>query len=52
MEYGLSQMSSQIEATTFFGEAMQSVALGQMTSAEAVDYIDEMLQEQISIIGE
>lgn len=52
MEHGLSQMSSQIEATTFFGEAMQSVALGQMTSAEAVDYIDEMLQEQISIIGE
>lgn len=52
MEHGLSQMSSQIEATTFFGEAMQSVALGQMTSAEAVDYIDEMLQEQLSIIGE
>jgi len=51
MEHGLSQMSSQIEATTFFGEAMQSVALGQMTSEEAVDYIDEMLQEQISIIG-
>ena len=51
MEHGLSQMSSQIEATTFFGEAMQSVALGQWTSKQAVDYIDEMLQEQISIIG-
>ena len=52
MENGLSQMSSQIEATTFFGEAMQNVALGQWTSAEAVDYIDQNLQEQISIIGE
>ena len=52
MEYGLSQMSSQIEATTFFGEAMQSVALGRWTSQEAVDYIDQMLQEQIDIIGE
>jgi ABC-type glycerol-3-phosphate transport system substrate-binding protein len=51
MEHGLSQMSSQIEATTFFGEAMQNVALGQWTSKEAVDYIDEMLQEQLSIIG-
>ncbi len=52
MEHGLSQMSSQIEATTFFGEAMQNVALGQWTSKEAVDYIDEMLQEQIAIISE
>jgi ABC-type glycerol-3-phosphate transport system substrate-binding protein len=50
MEYGLSQMSSQIEATTFFGEAMQNVALGQWSSKEAVDYIDENLQEQISLI--
>lgn len=52
MENGLSQMSSQIEATTFFGEAMQNVALGQWTSVEAVDYIDQNLQEQLSIIGE
>ena len=52
MEHGLSQMSSQIEATTFFGEAIQSVALGQWTSEEAVDYIDQNLQEQISIISE
>jgi multiple sugar transport system substrate-binding protein len=50
MEHGLSQMSSQIEATTFFGEAMQNVALGKWTSKEAVDYIDQNLQEQISII--
>lgn len=52
MEAGLSQMASQIEATTFFGEAIQSVALGQWTSEEAVDYIDEMLQEQLAIINE
>lgn len=52
MENGLSQISSQIEATTFFGEAMQSVALGIQTSEEAVDYIDQQLQEQIAIIGE
>ncbi|MHC1782203.1 MAG: ABC transporter substrate-binding protein [Anaerolineaceae bacterium] len=50
MEHGLSQMSSQIEATTFFGEAMQNVALEQWSSEEAVDYIDENLQEQITLI--
>ena len=50
MEHGLSQMSSQIEATTFFGEALQSVALGMQTSVKAVDFIDQQLQEQISII--
>lgn len=52
MENGLSQMSSQIEATTFFGEAIQSVALGQWTPEEAVDYIDQMLQEQFAIINQ
>ncbi len=51
MEHGLSQLSSQIEATTFFGEAMQSVALGMMTSEEAVDYIDVSLQDQLALIG-
>jgi multiple sugar transport system substrate-binding protein len=50
MENGLNQMSSQIEATTFFGEAIQSVALGTQTSAEAVDFIDQKLQELIEII--
>jgi ABC-type glycerol-3-phosphate transport system substrate-binding protein len=50
MEHGLSQMSSQIESTTFFGEAMQSVALGKETSAQAVDYIDQQLQDQIALI--
>lgn len=50
MEHGLSRLSSQIEATTFFGEAMQSVAFGIQTAAEAVDYIDEQLQEQVAII--
>ena len=52
MEHGLSQMSSQIEATTFFGEAMQNVALGRWTSMEAVDYIDQNLQEQLDIINQ
>jgi ABC-type glycerol-3-phosphate transport system substrate-binding protein len=51
MEYGLSQMSSQIEATMFFGEAMQSVALGKQTSKQAVDYIDKQLREQLAIIA-
>ncbi len=50
MEAGLSQMASQIEATTFFGEALQSVALGQWKPKEAVEYIDKKLQEQIAII--
>jgi len=52
MEHGLSQLSSQIEATTFIGEALQSVALGMETASEAVDFIDEQLQEQIEIIAE
>lgn len=51
MEHEFSMLCSQIESTTFFGEAMQSVALGTMTAEEAVDYIDEMLQEQIDLIG-
>lgn len=51
MEHGLSQLSSAIESTTFFGEAIQGVALGTRTSTNAVDYIDEQLQEQIANIG-
>lgn len=51
MENGLSQLSSQIESTTFFGEAIQSVALGMQTPKQAVDNIDQQLQEQIAIIG-
>ena len=50
MEHEFSGLCSQIESTTFFGEAMQSVALGTMSSREAVEYIDEMLQEQIAIL--
>jgi ABC-type glycerol-3-phosphate transport system substrate-binding protein len=50
MEAGLNQLDAQIEATTFFGEAMQGVALGQQTCAQAVDYIDQKLQEQIATI--
>lgn len=50
MEHEFSGLCSQIESTTFFGEAMQSVALGTMTSREAVEYIDECLQEQIEIL--
>lgn len=52
MEAGLSQMASQIEATTFFGEAIQAVALDMQSSADAVDYIDAQLQEQLAVIGE
>jgi ABC-type glycerol-3-phosphate transport system substrate-binding protein len=51
MEHGLSQLSSQIESTTFFGDAIQGVALGTRTSTDAVDYIDQQLQEQIANIG-
>ncbi len=51
MEAGLNQMASQIESTTFFGEAIQSAALGQWTAEKAVDYIDQMLQEQLAVIG-
>lgn len=50
MEHEFSGLCSQIESTTFFGEAMQSVALGTMTSREAVEYIDECLREQIEIL--
>jgi len=51
MEHGLSQMSSQIESTTFFGEALQSVALGLQSPKDAVEYIDQQLQKQLAIIG-
>ena len=50
MEHEFSGLCSQIESTTFFGEAMQSVALGTMTARDAVEYIDEQLQEQIAIL--
>lgn len=52
MEAGLSQMASQIEATTFFGEAIQSVALDMQTPEQAVDYIDSQLQVQLDVIGQ
>lgn len=52
MEHEFSGLCSQIESTTFFGEAMQSVALGTMPAREAVEYIDEQLQEQIAILEE
>ncbi|MDR1074572.1 MAG: extracellular solute-binding protein, partial [Treponema sp.] len=51
MESGLNELSGQIEATTYFGEAIQSVALGQWTSSQAVDYIDQNLREQIETIS-
>ena len=44
-------MSSQIEATTFFGESLQSVALGLQSPKDAVEFIDQQLQEQLAIIG-
>lgn len=50
MENGLSQLSAQIESTTFFGETLQSVALGMENSEDAIEYIDQMLQEQISLL--
>jgi multiple sugar transport system substrate-binding protein len=50
MENGLSQMSSQIEATTFFGENMQSAALGAQGAAKAVDTIDQQLRELLEVI--
>ena len=50
MEHEFSGLCSQIESTTFFGEAMQSVALGTMSSKDAVAFIDEQLQEQIAIL--
>ena len=52
MEHEFSGLCSQIESTTFIGEAMQSVALGTMSSKEAVDYIDEQLQEQIALLDQ
>lgn len=50
MENGLSPLSSQIESTTFFGETLQGVALDLLSVEDAVEIIDEMLQEQIAII--
>ena len=51
MENGMNQLNTSMQATTFFGENMQSVALGMMDSEEAIALIDEGLVEQIDMIG-
>ena len=52
MEDGLNQLNTSMQATTFFGEEMQGVALGSQTSAAAIKAIDEGLKEQIELINE
>jgi len=52
MEAGLNPLAGQIEATTFIGDAIQSVALEKWTVKEAVDYIDENLRFQISLLSD
>ena len=51
MEGGLNPLVGQIEATTFIGDAIQNVALGKMTAAQAVDQIDQQLRSQIATLS-
>lgn len=50
-EAGLNPLTGQIEATTFIGDEIQSVALGKKTAEQAVDSIDSQLQYQLEVIG-
>lgn len=50
-EAGLNPLTGQIEATTFFGDAIQSAALGKITPEQAIDKIDGQLQYQLEVIS-
>lgn len=44
MEAGLNSLAGQIEATTFIGDALQSAAVGDISTEEAVDRINSELK--------
>lgn len=44
MEAGLNPLAGQIEATTFFGDALQAAAVGDITTEEAVDRMNSELR--------
>lgn len=44
MEAGLNPLAGQIEATTFFGDALQAAAVGDITTEEAVNRINTELR--------
>lgn len=50
-EAGLNPLTGQIEATTFMGDAIQSAALGRITTEEAINQIDGQMQYQSQLIG-
>lgn len=47
-EAGLNPLTGQIEATTFIGDAIQSAALGRITSQQAVDQMASQLKAQVA----
>jgi ABC-type glycerol-3-phosphate transport system substrate-binding protein len=51
MEAGLHPLNAQIEATTFVADAIQNVALNRWTAQQAVDFIDQQLRFQVSLIS-
>jgi multiple sugar transport system substrate-binding protein len=51
-EGGLTISAGQIESSNIMGDALQNVVLNGWTSQQAVDYIDEKLQEIIKNAGE
>jgi len=52
MEGGLHPLAGQIEATTFIGDAIQSAALGTITSEEAVNRIATQLTYQVELLSQ
>jgi len=51
-EAGLNPLTGQIEATTFIGDAVQSAALGRLTSEQAIEQIDSQLRYQAELLGQ
>ncbi len=48
LEAGLNPVSSVMESTSFINETMQKVALGKMTSAEAIDALDDFMKKSVA----
>jgi ABC-type glycerol-3-phosphate transport system substrate-binding protein len=48
LEAGLNPVSSVMESTSFINETMQKVALGKMTSIQAVDALDDFMKKAVA----
>lgn len=51
-EAGLTNSAGQIESSNLMGDAIQNVVLQGWTSEQAVDYMDQKIQEIVESCGE